>query len=104
MGAGDILILGKQSTQGGTHVRFYRCGHCFRYWSRYLAKRQGLKIPLWAALTLATASVRALAVWPPSTAFEERSSNVIFGVIVLVFAVGVIIGLYMQKKMDGSSK
>ena len=43
---------------------------------------------------------RVLAVWPPSTAFQEEHTPVVYGLIVIVFVVGIVLGIWVQKNLN----
>src|ERR1700690_2732767 len=76
------------------------CGcHCGRCGSRHMVKRQGLNIASLCGCLVLMLGMRtqALAVWPPSTAFQEQPTSLVYGFVVIVFVVGIAIGVYVQK-------
>jgi len=64
-----------------------------------MAKRQGLILLFLAeclALVLGVGGP-ALAVWPPSTAFQEEGTSALYGFIVIAFVIGIVIGIWAQR-------
>jgi len=40
---------------------------------------------------------QALAVWPPSTAFEEQTTSILYGFVVIAFIIGIVLGIWSQR-------
>ncbi len=66
-----------------------------------MVKRQSLIISSLCGCLVVMLGMRttALAVWPPSTAFQEDKTSIVYGFIVIAFVIGIALGVWVQRSL-----